>query len=122
MRLFKDIMEKRLDKKNFYELRRFYLRAFWEHLQIFAIAVSVLNIQITKKEIRRRNKLYKNILLKGTTTEQDIRRINKIMNKDFKTISDSINYIQKLNEVSVSYGSFYQPGRVAVDMDEFPID
>lgn len=122
MKLIKNIIEKRLEKKNFYELRRLYIRAFWEHLQIYTLAICFLKIPINKKEIRKRNNLYKKILLKRSVNNSDIIQITKIMNLDFVIINKAIDEIEKIKSESVSYGSYYIPGRVAIDVDDFPID
>lgn len=123
MELFKEIIEKKLEKKSFCELRRLYVRAFWDHLQVYTLAVVILGIEVSKKDIRRRNNVYKKMLIKGSVNQSDIRKMSKIINADFRIINNSVELITKINESTfASYGSFYQPGRVAVDMDEYPID
>lgn len=45
------------------------------------------------------------------------------MKRDLKIINLAVSSIEKINEnITGAYGSFYRPGLVAVDMDEYPME
>jgi hypothetical protein len=127
MKLIKDIIENELKIKDFYLLRKFYVRGFDKFFKSYtwAIAFLILNGQMEadNKGIHKRNRLYKNLLLKRNVNDKEIKKLNKLINEDFRIINKAITQIEKINEnLSNSYGSFYRHGIIAVDMDEFPLD
>jgi len=123
MKLFKQIIEKELEIFEFYELRKHYARAIWKSYQAFCIAVAVLGVEMNKKDIRIRNRMYHKLILKGNVNEREFEKLKKFMSNDFEMIKKSVEKIDNFNEnMSFAFGQYHHPGIVAIDIDEFPIE
>jgi len=122
--LLSSIIEKQLEIKDFYLLRKFYSRAFYKFYQAYAISIAFLTIQdkleINNIELNKRMRLYKKLIIKKEVTDKDLKKFNYLTNKDFKIINYAMQELEKIESNINAYGSYYRPGRVAVDTDEFP--
>lgn len=100
--LLRQMIESVMEKYQNYSIKKNYIRAFWEFYSAFNLSYSVLKfynqIEIKKRDIRIRNKLFKKILEKGKLDEKDFQKVNKHINKDREVITNAIDFLDKLGE------------------------
>lgn len=126
MEFILSIIEKELEQKNFFLIRKYYLRSFWKFLQIYNLSIAILEsyegIEFNYKEINLRNYFYKDLLLNGIDS-QKFRKMVNYMQKDFDLINKTITLLNGIKDTQTNYeGSYYRKGVIGVDMDEFPLD
>jgi hypothetical protein len=107
MRLLRHMIEKKIESSQYYQLKKFYGKYYWQFYQAFCLSCAVLHIKLEKRDIKIRNKLYRKILLKKGLSNKQEEKMNNLMNLDMETITKALDYIQKINETSSTFIATY---------------
>lgn len=100
-RLLIQIMHSKIDAYNENMIHRNYLRSFWQFYTCYNLAVSILGIQLTKKEIKYKNKMWKKLLLSyGKISDKNLKKFHSEISNDMEIILKAMTKLTKLNDES----------------------
>jgi hypothetical protein len=119
MKILKIIIEKKLDSYNNYDLKKYYAKAVWQFYQAYNPSVAFLKLyeklEVNKKEMNKRNRIYLNLLSTGKLTESDSEKMNRYIKKDMEIISHALDVLNKIEESSDSYvGDFEKADYIGI--------
>lgn len=100
--LFRQMIESVMEKYQNYSIKKNYIRAFWEFYSAFNLSYSVLKFynqfEMSRKEIRIRNRFFKKIFEKGKLEDKDFQKASKYINKDREIITKTIDFLDKMGD------------------------
>lgn len=118
MRLFNQIIQKKLELSQEFFLNRNYKRGIWDFYSAYNISTAIIGAQ--DPEFKRKNRLWRRFFL----SEFDARNFKKIkthMKRDMAIITQAINLINAETEkMGGDVGEFYKTGHIGILSFEFP--
>ena len=118
MRLYFQILLKKLEQSEQHSLNKKYLKSIWEFYSVFQMARKYLGIKDKKDNLR--NKLWKKILINPEDTKT-MNKIKLLMKDDFGIISIALRKIQgEIDKEGIEYGLLYKEGMIGVLNFEYP--
>lgn len=112
MKIFKQILEKKLENFNNYDLKKWYPKAFWQFYSAFTLSVCILRlngfeVKLDKSDVKKRNSLYKKILLSNKMSDVQLGKMHNFIKKDMDVIILALEFIDKLKDESSSYVGYF---------------
>lgn len=121
MRLIKQMIQKEMELYEEFKLKRFYKRSIWKFYCALNLSLSFMNKELNYEEIRRRNILFKKILLMEHIEENQFRYIEKMINQDSHYVLECLEILDNVQNEKYQMGDIYIPGMIAVSSFEFEI-
>lgn len=106
MKLIRQMIEKKLENYGDYSAKKKKLRAIWQFYQAVNLCIAFLkfnNIEVlNEKEIRKRNSLYQDVLLKRKLDEYDTMVFDNFITNDLEIITRAFKLLDEIKEESNS--------------------
>src|SRR3990167_4639643 len=113
-KLIRQMFEKNLEIYSEILTKRYYTRAIWKFYQCYSLALALLEQQTNLKIDRKRNRLWKKILLSKKINEKKFKKIQEFMQNDMIIISRGVNYLEDQKALGYETGDIYKPGMIGV--------
>ena len=120
MKLFEQLIRKKLDLYEESFITKNYKRAVWHFYVAYNISCSIAQFQ--DPLIRKKNRLYKRFLLSQEHVNSRVfKKIQKIMRKDMDVIIEAVRVIdKKKEEAGYEFGEYYRPLSLGILAYEYP--
>jgi len=110
MKLVNEILNKRLELYNEFELTHDYIKAIWHFYSVYNMCLVITGIE--DKHTNKKNMLIRNLI--GNFNSYSYSKLQSYMQKDYAVINSALQILSELKEESDFYGDYDLPDMIAI--------
>ena len=119
MKLFDQIMRKKLDLSEESNINMKYKRGVWQFYNAYNIALAIT--RFPDKNIAIKNRLIRRFLMSPDYVDSKVfKKIQKFMRDDFNIIIKAFRIIEQQRADSYEFGEYYKPFSLGILAYEYP--
>jgi len=117
----KQLIEKQMELYEEFKLKRYHKKSIWKFYSALNLSLSFMKKNLSEDDIRKRNLLFRKILLSKNISKNKFRHIENMINSDKHYIIECLEILDNVQNEKYQMGDIYVPGMIGVSSYEFQV-